>query len=168
MIKVNFAVRNNQIYNSLARQIIIPTVDGEITILSGHIPLITVIKSGELVITDEHGKHFKYAVVRGAVIVERTNENPTPTPSSPTLLQDLEKGATQNTRDNNTNKMVDTTVTLICDDAIESEKIDIAIEQEAVARAEEVIKNGETYEDIGGLTSPLERELNRIRVAKRR
>ena len=136
MIKINFAVRNNQIYNGLARQIIIPTVDGEITILSGHIPLITVIKSGELVITDEHGKHFKYAVVRGAVIVERKNE--------------------------------ETVVTLICDDAIESEKIDIAIEQEAVARAEEVIKNGETYEDIGGLISPLERELNRIRVARRR
>ena len=139
MIKINFAVRNNQIYNGVARQVTIPTVDGEITILSGHIPLITVIKSGELVITDEHGKHFKYAIVRGAVIVE--------------------KGATQNTN---------TLVTLICDDAIESEKIDIAIEQEAMARAEEVIKNGETYEDIGGLTSPLERELNRIRVAKRR
>lgn len=159
MIKVNFAVRNNQIYNSLARQIIIPTVDGEITILSGHIPLITVIKSGELVITDEHGKHFKYAVIRGAVIVERKNIGLSPTPSSPTLLQDLEKGATQNTN---------TLVTLICDDAIDSESIDIAIEEEAMKRAEEVIKNGETYEDIGGLTSPLERELNRIRVAKRR
>lgn len=140
MININFAVRNNQIYNGHARQVIIPTVDGEITVLAGHISLITVIKSGELVITDEHGKHFKYAVVRGAVIVEKGEE-----PLSAT-----------------------TTVTLICDDAIESEKIDIAIEQEAVARAEEVIKNGETYEDIGGLTSPLERELNRIRVAKRR
>ena len=71
----------------------------------------------------------------------------------------MEKGATQNTN---------TLVTLICDDAIDSESIDIAIEEEAMKRAEEVIKNGETYEDIGGLTSPLERELNRIRVAKRR
>ena len=153
MIKVNFAVRNNQIYNSLARQIIIPTVDGEITILSGHIPLITVIKSGELVITDEHGKHFKYAVIRGAVIVEKATQ--APLPASPHNGE----GPLINT---------DTTVTLICDDAIESEKIDIAIEQEAMARAEVVIKNGETYEDIGSLTSPLERELNRIRVAKRR
>lgn len=136
MIKINFAVRNNQIYNGLARQVIIPTVDGEITILAGHIPLITVIRSGELIISDEHGKHFKYAIVRGAVIVEKKNE--------------------------------DTTVTLICDDAIESEKINIEIEEEAMKRAEEVIKNGETYEDIGGLTSPLERELNRMRVARRR
>lgn len=151
MIKINFAVRNNQIYNGLARQIIIPTVDGEITILSGHIPLITVIKSGELVITDEHGKHFKYAVTRGAVIVERGGTQ-TPTLTSPSFGEGP----------------LNTVVTLICDDAIESEMIDIAIEQEAVARAEEVIKNGETYEDIGGLTSPLERELNRIRVAKRR
>ncbi len=152
MIKVNFAVRNNQIYNGLARQVIIPTMDGEITVLAGHIPLITVIKSGELVITDEHGKHFKYAIVRGAVIVESTIQ--TPTLTSPRFGE-----GPFNT---------DTTVTLICDDAIESEKINIEIEEEAMKRAEEVIKNGETYEDIGGLTSPLERELNRMRVARRR
>ena len=165
MIRINFAVRNNQIYNGLAKQVIVPTVDGEITILAGHIPLITVIKSGELVISDEHGKHFKYAVVRGAVIVEKGNITPSPS------LSPRGEGATQApslTSPSFGEGPLDTIVTLICDDAIESEKIDIAIEQEAMARAEEVIKNGETYEDVGGLISPLERELNRMRVARRR
>lgn len=138
MININFAVRDRQIYNDKAMQISIPTLDGEITVLAGHIPLITVIVSGELKIIDIKSQEHSYAVTRGVVNIRNRSE------------------------------VMKTEVLLMCDDAIASDAIDIATEEEAISRAEEVIKNGESYQDISGLISPLERELNRIRIAKRR
>ena len=135
MLKVNFSVKDKQIYNDGAKHVIVPTADGELTILSGHTALISVIKSGELKIMNTHGKVYKFAITRGVLQV-----SPGP----------------------------DTEVILICDDAIDSESIDIAAEEAAIARARKVATNGEVFEDISGLISPLERELNRIRIARRR
>ncbi len=132
MLKVNFSIKDKQIYNDFAKHITVPTVDGEVTILTGHAPLISVIKSGELKIMNTHGKVHNFAITRGVIQV-KPNE-----------------------------------VLLICDDAIESDAIDIAAEEAAIARANEVVTNGEAFEDISGLISPLEREMNRIRIAKRR
>ncbi len=131
MIKVNFAVRDKSIYNGDAKQVSIPTTSGMITVLAGHIPLVTVIQSGELMIVDHDGRHFKYAITRGVANINSEE------------------------------------VILLCDDALASEAIDIATEETAIARAEEVIANGEVFEDISGLVRPLERELNRIRIARR-
>ena len=135
MLKVNFSVKDKQIYNDGAKHVIVPTSDGELTILSGHTALISVIKSGELKIMNTHGKVYKFAITRGVLQV-----SPGP----------------------------DTEVILICDDAIDSESIDISAEEAAIARANEVATNGEVFEDISGLISPLERELNRVRIARRR
>ena len=141
MLKVNFSVKDKQIYNDGAKHVIVPTSDGELTILSGHTALISVIKSGELKIMNTHGKVYKFAITRGVLQVGPAKES-------------IESPNTK--------------VILICDDAIDSESIDIAAEEAAIARAREVATNGEVFEDISGLISPLERELNRIRIARRR
>ena len=138
MIKVNFAVKDRQIYKADSRQVSIPTVSGMITVLSGHIPLVTVIQSGELTIVDHNGRHLKYAITRGVANIKSIDDE------------------------------LATEVILLCDDALASEDIDLIVEEEAIARAEEVIANGEVFEDISGLVRPLERELNRIRIDKRR
>ena len=146
MIKINFVVRDKQIYNDQALQISIPTLDGEITVLDGHIPLVTVVRSGELKIIDIKGQEHSYAITRGVVNVRNRSLN----------------------KEKEEVKEMETEVLLMCDDAIASDAIDIATEEVAIKRAEEVIKNGESYQDISGLISPLEKELNRIRIAKRR
>ena len=137
MLKINFSIKDKQIYNDFAKHITVPTVDGEITVLDGHTPLISVIKSGELKIVNAHGKSHNFAITRGVLQVS-------------------------------TDIDTDTEAILICDDAIESDAIDIVAEEAAIARANEVATNGEAFEDISGLISPLERELNRIRIVRRR
>ena len=57
-------------YKDKADQITLPTGDGEITILANHIPLISTMKHGELVIKNE-GKEIPMAVCNGFIEVRR-------------------------------------------------------------------------------------------------
>ena len=163
MIHINFSVRDQQIWNATARLLIVPTVEGEITVREGHIPLISVIKSGELVIEDTNGKKYHYAITKGVVDV-----HPIPPPTSPIFGEEPLRNATPTPTLPQGERAIQTEVILLCDDAIESEAIDIEAEGHAVARAEAAMASGEVFEDISGLTSPLEKELNRIRVKGRR
>lgn len=51
------------------RQVTIPTTEGEITVLPGHVPLLAPLASGELRLVDEEGKETLMAVSGGFVSV---------------------------------------------------------------------------------------------------
>ncbi|MFA6991756.1 MAG: F0F1 ATP synthase subunit epsilon [Candidatus Gracilibacteria bacterium] len=56
-------------YESTVEAVSIPTVEGEITVLPGHIPIISAIKSGELKIKID-GKEEYFAITRGVAEVD--------------------------------------------------------------------------------------------------
>ena len=57
-------------YKDKADQITLPTGDGEITIMANHIPLISTMKHGELIIKND-GKEIPMAVCNGFVEVRK-------------------------------------------------------------------------------------------------
>lgn len=61
------------IYENEISQITIPTMNGEITVLPDHIPLVSVLKAGELKIKDKDGEH-NLAVSGGFLEVKGNNE----------------------------------------------------------------------------------------------
>lgn len=61
------------IYENEIFQVTIPTMSGEITILPNHIPLVSVLKGGELKIKDKDGEH-NLAVSGGFLEVRGNNE----------------------------------------------------------------------------------------------
>lgn len=61
------------IYEDEVFQVSIPTTTGEITILPGHIPLVSVIQAGELRIKDKEGEH-PIAIAGGFVEVKGPRE----------------------------------------------------------------------------------------------
>lgn len=59
--------------NSGVLQVSLPTLNGEITVLPNHIPLVTVLKAGELKLKDNAGDHI-IAVAGGFVEVKGENQ----------------------------------------------------------------------------------------------
>lgn len=57
-------------YEGEAEQVTLPTIDGEITILANHIPLISIMKHGELIIKNE-SEEILMAVCNGFVEVKK-------------------------------------------------------------------------------------------------
>lgn len=55
------------------RQVSIPTMEGEITVLPDHLPLVAPIQSGELRVVDEKGEEMLLAVSGGFVTVHPGN-----------------------------------------------------------------------------------------------
>lgn len=73
-IKFKIATPEKVVYeNSEVKQVSIPTVDGEITVLPNHIPLISILKPGELRIVDNAGSHA-IAVSGGFVEIRNNND----------------------------------------------------------------------------------------------
>jgi F-type H+-transporting ATPase subunit epsilon len=64
-IKVKIITPERIVFEADADSITLPTQSGEITVLPNHIPLITVLKAGELIVR-EGGKEEAMAVSRGA------------------------------------------------------------------------------------------------------
>ena len=61
------------VYEDEIIQVSIPTVDGEITVLADHIPLVSVLKSGELKIKDRKDEQV-IAVAGGFLEINANNE----------------------------------------------------------------------------------------------
>ncbi|MFA7653619.1 MAG: ATP synthase F1 subunit epsilon [Candidatus Magasanikbacteria bacterium] len=59
--------------NTEVTQVTIPTMDGEITVMPNHIPLVSVLKAGEMRIVDKAGDH-PIAVAGGFLEVRGNNE----------------------------------------------------------------------------------------------
>jgi F-type H+-transporting ATPase subunit epsilon len=73
MIKFKIATPEAVIYEDEIFQVSIPTTSGEITVLPGHIPLVSVLQAGELKIKDKEGDHI-IAVAGGFVEVKGSND----------------------------------------------------------------------------------------------
>jgi len=73
MIKFKIVTPEKVVYEDEIIQVTIPTIDGEITVLENHIPLVSVLKSGDLIIKDKDGEHHM-AVAGGFLEVNANNE----------------------------------------------------------------------------------------------
>ena len=72
-LKFKIVTPEKVIYESEILQVTLPTMSGEITILPNHIPLISVLKAGEIKIKDKNGEH-NLAVSGGFLEVRGNNE----------------------------------------------------------------------------------------------
>jgi len=72
-LKLKIATPEKVIYENEILQVSIPTMDGEITVLPNHIPLVSVLKAGELKIKDNSGE-LVMAVAGGFLEVRGNNE----------------------------------------------------------------------------------------------
>jgi len=73
-LKFKIATPEKVVYeNDAVTQATIPTMDGEITVLPNHIPLVSVLKAGEMRIVDSAGEH-PIAVSGGFLEVRGNNE----------------------------------------------------------------------------------------------
>jgi F-type H+-transporting ATPase subunit epsilon len=59
---------NKVIFKGSAKKIVIPTLSGEITVLNNHVPIISVIKKGEIKIVDSEDNTIKLFEVDGGVV----------------------------------------------------------------------------------------------------
>lgn len=73
MLKIKIVTPEKVVYENDVFQVSIPTMSGEITVLKNHIPLVSVMKSGELRIKDKSGE-VHLAVSGGFVEVRGNNE----------------------------------------------------------------------------------------------
>ncbi len=73
MLKFKIVTPEKVIYENEIDQVSVPTMDGEITVLANHIPLVSVLKAGELKIKDKNGEHY-LAVSGGFLEVRGNNE----------------------------------------------------------------------------------------------
>jgi len=73
-LKFKIATPEKVVYeNEAVEQATIPTMDGEITVMPNHIPLVSVLKAGEMRIVDKAGSH-PIAVAGGFLEVRGNNE----------------------------------------------------------------------------------------------
>jgi len=72
-IKFKIVTPEKTIYEDEIIQVTIPTADGEITVLANHIPLISVLKGGEMKIKDKNGEHVM-AIAGGFLEIKGNNE----------------------------------------------------------------------------------------------
>lgn len=73
MIKFKIVTPEKTIYENEIFQVSVPTVEGEVTILPNHIPLISLLKAGELKFKDKEGES-RMAVSGGFLEVRGQNE----------------------------------------------------------------------------------------------
>jgi len=72
-IKFKIVTPEGVVYENEVAQATIPTMDGEITVLPNHIPLISILKTGELKFKDKDGDHA-IALAGGFLEVRGNNE----------------------------------------------------------------------------------------------
>ena len=131
------------ILEELVDQVTLPTIEGEITILADHIPLISALSSGDIVAVKD-GEYIPMAVVGGFIELKK--------PYS----------------ENQTGKENDlTTVVILADFAEHLASITLAEIEKAKARAAELKKQAENNEviDFEHFESELERSLTRVKIA---
>jgi len=67
--KLKIVTPERLVLEDLVNQVTVPTTEGEITVLAGHVPLIAGLKSGEIVAVS-HGEYIPIAVVGGFIEVK--------------------------------------------------------------------------------------------------
>ena len=133
MLKFKIVTPEKTVYENDIFQVSIPTLDGEITVLPHHIPLVSVLKAGELRLKDKSGDS-SVAISGGFLEVRGNNE-----------------------------------IIILADHAERAEEIDVQKAEEARKRAEEQMKVVANVQDVdfAKLQAVIDREMNKIRVAKK-
>jgi len=72
-LKLKIATPERVIYENEIQQVSIPTMDGEITVLPNHVPLVSVLQAGEMRISDKDGEQVM-AISGGFLEVRGQNE----------------------------------------------------------------------------------------------
>ncbi|MDM7855770.1 F0F1 ATP synthase subunit epsilon [Cellulomonas alba] len=86
-IEVDLVATDGKVWSGVARQVIAPAGDGEIGILAGHTPVLTVLKPGEIrVYAPESGEPARFTVEGGflsfdsnvmTIVVDEVTAGPT-------------------------------------------------------------------------------------------
>ena len=115
-------------------QVTLPTLTGQITVLPNHIPLLSALQAGEMIIKKDN-KETVLAVSGGFIEVKPGNE-----------------------------------VVILTETAERADEIDEARAEEAKKRAEALLKDSKNKEivDYTALTAKIEKELARLKVARRK
>jgi F-type H+-transporting ATPase subunit epsilon len=132
-IKFKIVTPEKVVYEDEIDQVTLPTQMGEITVLPGHVPLLTALQAGEMVVRTE-GKDISLAIAGGFGEI-RQNE-----------------------------------VIVLTESAERAEAIDIKRAEEARQRAEKLLQDVKNKENVDytGLASKMEKELARLKVARKR
>ncbi len=139
-------------------QVTLPTIEGEITILPDHIPLVSALKSGDIV-AKKNGEPIPFAVSGGFIEVKSIPPRPTGTP--PNL------GGERNATTASANGFgVSTEVIILADFAEHVEDLTQEEIEKAKARSRELEKmKHEGHVDFEHFEAELERSLNRVKIA---
>lgn len=131
-IKFQITTPERVVYDDEVDEIVLPTQQGEVGILPHHIPLVSLLASGEIRI--KKGSETIYMAVSGGFIQVKPNQ-----------------------------------VTVLADTAEREEEIDEQRAEEARRRAHELLnsKRAEAA-DFAAISAKLEKELARLKVARRR
>ncbi|MFH1173004.1 MAG: F0F1 ATP synthase subunit epsilon [bacterium] len=133
VIKFKIITPEKVVYESEISQVTLPTEQGEITVLPNHLPLVSVLRPGELIIKKD-GQEIPLAVSGGFVQIKK-------------------------------NELV-----VLADTAERAEEIDEARAETARQRAQQSIAEARDKEavDYTALAAKMEKELARLRVARKR
>jgi F-type H+-transporting ATPase subunit epsilon len=134
MIKLKIVTPDGIIYqDNKIEGVTLKTEDGVITIQSDHIPLLSIVKPGEVKIEKENHT-VNLAISKGIVDVRRESE-----------------------------------IYILADTAERAEEIDLKRAQEARERAEKILAQKESLEDIefAKIQAKIEKELARISVGRK-
>lgn len=70
---IHIAKVNGVLWSGDARELTAPAREGEVTVLMGHVPLVTTLRPGRLVVRDQSGELFTHDVDRGVLEVTGTS-----------------------------------------------------------------------------------------------
>lgn len=73
LIKFEIATPERVVYKNQVRQVTLPAIEGEITILPSHVPLITLLKSG-VVVVNSADDQIEYLAVQGGFVEVSVNK----------------------------------------------------------------------------------------------
>lgn len=130
------------VYEDDVLEVVLPTVSGEIGIMPDHAPLVSIIKTGEVRITKERGGDVVPLSISGGILEVR--------PSSKQKDQNSE-------------------VIILASKSEFASDIDINRAEEAYERAKRAMEEKENLSDVdfARLQAVLDKELNRVTVAKK-
>ena len=69
-LDVDLVAPDGKVWSGSARQVSAPAADGQIGILAGHVPVLSLLKPGELRITPSDGPVLRWAVAGGFMSVD--------------------------------------------------------------------------------------------------
>ena len=69
LIDFEITTPERAVFSRKIRQVTLPTLEGEITVLPGHVPLVAPVQAGELRIVDEKGEEVLMAVSGGFLTI---------------------------------------------------------------------------------------------------